>query len=223
MKILVLSANIGDLWYAKHTEPIVTEWCSRNKYDFITETRIPHELEDRHITWCKIIFLLKHIKLQKYEWILWLDADAVPMDMDYDIHDIIAQFPDSELIIGGNICNKNSTIRVELNSGIMLVKISDWTQKFFELIMSNVYYDIYKTQYWHEQSAIERAIDDFKSMNTKSKVKILLNPTLSYNYSNYLGDALPSFNYKDITTPFFHNYGKKKDKLCEISKYIRNL
>ena len=68
---------------------------------------------------------------------MWLDADAVPMDMDYDIHDIIAQFPDSELIIGGNICNKNSTIRVELNSGIMLVKISDWTQKFFELIIGD--------------------------------------------------------------------------------------
>lgn len=224
MKILVLTANIGSLSYSEYTLPLIKKWCERKGYDLSVETRKPViELDNRHITWSKIIFILKTIRRKEYDAIFWIDLDAVPLDMNYDLIELLENNLSSEIIISGDLILKNNNMRFDINSGLMLIRCSGWTEKFFDLIMNNVYYAKYKTEYWHEQTAIELAINDFKNIDAKSKVKILKNPTLTDYYNNVCGDALSDFDYTKLKAPFFHNYGKKKDKLCEISKYIRNL
>lgn len=60
------------------------------------------------------------------DYIMWMDADAVPLDPFYQIEDIIREYPEAHLLISADASSV-------ANTGIFIMKNSEWSVAFLEL------------------------------------------------------------------------------------------
>lgn len=169
------------------TESINRQYCKKQSYDFICEHQIIDK--NRHPAWSKIILIQRII--DKYDWILWIDADAVFHNFDIPVKNFIDN--NFDLIIGEDF--KNHKIGRKINSGVLLFKKSLWSKNFLQ--------EIYKypaNYYFNEQGAICDLINKNDNIN---HIKILEFGTINFITAN--GNWT-----KD--TFIVHFAGKKREK-----------
>lgn len=217
--VTVATANIT--WYTKYTLPIQSAWCSKNVYDHIVFNKKLSE-DSKSIHWSKIVATQKLIVENKYSWILWIDADAVPMNIDFKLESILDNEYDA-ILSGHSYRDKNTNKSIfSFNSGVFIFKSTKWSEMFLNYVYTAPIYRHYWNDLFHEQSAIWDSVINFKNLQIDKHIKIMKNPTLTDYYDNLSGNAYPTFKYSDIKAPFFHNYGSKKNLLPEIRKYVKN-
>lgn len=85
-------------------------YCKINKYDYIL---LNGSLSDRFLAWDKILALKKY--LLKYDYLLWIDSDAIFKNLNKKIEDYIL---DDSIVIIGKDPNKD----IYANSGVFLLK-----------------------------------------------------------------------------------------------------
>ena len=124
------------------TWPTMQSWCERHGYEFVTETKID---EARPASWSKIPLLQKH--LDRFDWMLWIDADAIVFDQETRLERYLDEHAD--LIIAADDI---STI----NCGVMAMRSCDGIKQLLADIWSAP--ESEWRHCWWEQQALRKII-----------------------------------------------------------------
>lgn len=109
------------------------EYAKRHGYDFVARSSefAQEEFRGRRLVWGKIGAIQK--VLPHYEWLLWMDMDAIVANLDKDVREIIRlaeelnEREDAEISM---IVARPPKDKM-LNAGVMLIKNTDWSRRFF--------------------------------------------------------------------------------------------
>ncbi|KAF9909401.1 hypothetical protein BX616_011189 [Lobosporangium transversale] len=125
-------------------------YAAKYGFDFVARAAefIQEEFRGRRLVWGKIGAIQK--VLPHYEWLLWMDMDAVIANMEKDVREIIREAEtksqsgqEISLIVAKPVKDKM------LNAGVMLIKNTDWTRRFFNEVQTKVG--------WYRKSSYEQA------------------------------------------------------------------
>lgn len=109
--------------YSRYTISQNGEWCKLHGYDFYVydESCVP----ELPINFSKIRYAIDLIKTKKYDYIMYIDADAIVHNMGYDVRNLAAKYlrgPKSlmfgEDCYSKSVCSKPGRI----NSGVFIAK-----------------------------------------------------------------------------------------------------
>lgn len=108
-------------------------YAKRHGYDFVARSSefAQEEFRGRRLVWGKISAIQK--VLPHYEWLLWMDMDAIVANVDKDVREIIrlaeesSEREDAEISM---IVARPPKDKM-LNAGVMLIKNTDWSRSFF--------------------------------------------------------------------------------------------
>jgi hypothetical protein len=97
MKIAVLTLAIGDAYkekvhYAHLSKKI---YCEKHSYDLIDDESVWDT--ERPISWSKICLLKKYLPL--YDYVVWMDADAMITNMDHKLEDKIGWMEGKDIMV----------------------------------------------------------------------------------------------------------------------------
>lgn len=125
---------VNDIWsFAAYQIALVGAYAEHNEYAFRVFTDediavIPRELDPR---WYKIRLLRAALEpmtgwAKDSEFLVWVDADAIVLDLGMRIEVIAAQYPLSQLIASADV--RQGLI----NSGFLILRNSAWTRNFLD-------------------------------------------------------------------------------------------
>ncbi|KAJ5070998.1 alpha-16-mannosyltransferase mnn11-related [Anaeramoeba ignava] len=122
LKIAVVSA-MHDLSFGEIAQDNFKKYCDLHGYSLHVHTK--RTAEGRSLPWEKLTAIKEAMIEGNYDYIFWMDADSLFMNMSKRLEDFIVNnnFPD--LLFSGdlNFC---------LNSGHMIIKNNWWSFTFFE-------------------------------------------------------------------------------------------
>lgn len=151
-KLLICQFYTPNLEYAVMTEEINRSYCQKFDIDYFVEKDkqlIDEVRYDRSYCWFKIQMITKILKQKEYEYVMFVDADAIFVRNDFDIKELIDKYKESDLIISEDF---GPDI---VNTGVMIFKNTDWSIEFLEKIWeagNRFSRGKYKTELWHEQT-----------------------------------------------------------------------
>ena len=92
-------------------------YATKHGYSFIAydDTMVPFDI----VTWNKVFVIQKH--LDNFEWVMWIDSDAIFTNMNITINEIIKSC-DKDMIIADDIGGW------KMNTGVMFWKNTDWSK-----------------------------------------------------------------------------------------------
>tara|TARA_B100000700_G_scaffold140250_1_gene156301 strand:- start:5475 stop:6281 length:807 start_codon:yes stop_codon:yes gene_type:complete len=138
--------------------------------------------------WNKIRILIEEMKKKKYEYLMWIDADAFFNNYNIDISNEIEE--DKEIYMVKHYCEvhkgsiyENTKLTIlRINTGVLLMKISDHNLNFLQKVWNKKEYINHQ---WWEQAAImdimgfkselNGNLNDNKGNSYLEKVKFLSN------------------------------------------------
>ncbi|KAG0207063.1 hypothetical protein BGX28_001606 [Mortierella sp. GBA30] len=135
-------------------------YAAKHDYDFVARGAefAQEDQRGRRLVWGKIGAIQK--VLPHYEWLFWMDMDAIVADLDKDLREIIRQAEEKKntdaeisLIVARPIRDRM------LNAGVMLIKNTAWSRAFFNEVQTKV--DWYRKSSF-EQAAIWEVMHDAK-------------------------------------------------------------
>ncbi len=122
-KIAVVSLTVGKDYkeYTKYARRSNIDYCIKHGYPYIEDESVVDYT--RPFPWSKIPLILKH--LPNYDYIMWIDGDAMIMNDQLTIQSFISRLMgDKDLMLGSDwIC---------MNTGVMFIKNSQFVYDFFE-------------------------------------------------------------------------------------------
>jgi len=189
MKIAVLTMHTHEISdYALQTLGNKFEYCERNKYKLISVGS--SVVTDRPLVWSKIRLIQTYTPI--YDGIVWIDADAVIVDMGMRLE----QFFENDFVITRD---RDSRVRADngsVNAGVFFVKSCSWSESFLRDVYGKVgYSDPCKLRcpgcsYLHD-GCEQRAIDFFCNQEeNKSHVCVWKNDIFNKHSRDYDGDVL---------------------------------
>lgn len=109
--------------YSRYSIDINKQWADRHGYDFVVYDK--KSLPSLPINFSKIQYSLDLIDTKKYDYVMYIDADAIIIRKDYDVRMLIKKYMTGtssimfgEDCFGPNDCSKPGKI----NSGVFIVK-----------------------------------------------------------------------------------------------------
>ena len=111
--------------YSQHSLKNLIQYCLKHNYglkvynEAICDTVYP--------CWCKVALVLKHIHEQDY--LVWIDSDALITNMETKVETLIS---DKDLYL----C-KDIDERQVINSGVMIIKNTDWCKNLFTKVWNS--------------------------------------------------------------------------------------
>lgn len=140
MKVAILSMaiNTNYQFLMRHCAKNKNLYAKRHRYEFEYFLYNDDDLKPRDIYWMKYQFILNN--LDKYDYIVWLDADTYIMNFDNKLE-----------IYLNSYLTRNFSIAItkfdsDFDLGVMFIKNSKWTKEFFEILQKN--YDYSKDSDW---------------------------------------------------------------------------
>lgn len=130
MKIGICFMSIGDEYkqrtkYSRQNKILYSE---KYGYDFIEDESV-YDGGEKGIPWYKLLLILKY--LDKYDYIVWMDADLLIMNNEIKLEDIISKYSEYSIICGS--CSRM------INTGMLFVKNNDFSKQFLVDVFNNVY------------------------------------------------------------------------------------
>ncbi|KAF9384290.1 hypothetical protein CPB97_005807 [Podila verticillata] len=128
-------------------------YATKHGYDFVARGAefSQEEFRRRKLVWGKIGAIQK--VLPHYEWLFWMDMDAIVADLDKDLRDIIKfaeenhTHKEQELSLIVAQPKRDSM----LNAGVMLIKNTDWSRRFLSEVQT-------RSTWYHTRSFEQAAI-----------------------------------------------------------------
>jgi hypothetical protein len=166
MKICILTSytdhirwdNYGKCDYGDFSSLNHHEYSNKNGYSYVKEIVKNEDYINWHPTWIKIDVLKKYLPL--YDYIVWIDADAVFVNQDITIENLIdgnvdLVIPKLELDrVSGNMWTHTTT-------GFMIWKNSEWSQNILNLLWDEP--KQFRFEFFHEQSRLDEILyENFK-------------------------------------------------------------
>jgi len=178
IKIGVCFMSIGDKYknitYWSRQNKI--SYCNKHDYDFIEDESVYNP--NKPIPWTKIPLILKYIN--NYDYIAWIDADILIMNLNTKIEHFINKYP-TDIICG-------SDWRMT-NTGVMIIKSTDFSKKFIKAIETNVYdpNEDKKERYlnWEQGSFINLCDKNFMNCMSENHICITVPTEMNSYWYNY--------------------------------------
>lgn len=112
MKICVCSLSIGE-FYKKSTvlgTLSKKKYCDLYGYDFVDDETYPETYdENKHPAWSKLNIIKKCLSLNKYDIVVWMDADTLIMNAEIKLESFIDRYLGDKLFLlsrdNGNFIN----------------------------------------------------------------------------------------------------------------------
>jgi hypothetical protein len=92
-------------------------YCKKHNYTFVNYNE---RLSKRHCPWDKIQCLIKTISW--FDYVVWIDADAVFNNQTIRFEDIINEHPEKDLLICKDPCYNEERPHCMVNTGVMIFK-----------------------------------------------------------------------------------------------------
>lgn len=162
--VLIITAYSDDYAIGSLCETINRIYAERHGYKFESEV-IPYRqmLEliapRAHCAWYKALLILRYLEKRRellasgITYLLWIDADAIFIDHTISLGHFIDMGRGSDLIISEDI-HKGCLI----NSGVMLVRLTDWSHALWHEVWTSERSKRYHDVYFYDQSALMRAL-----------------------------------------------------------------
>ena len=99
------------------------KYCNRHGYAYLEETFGFHKNSPCHRVWNKIHAILKY--LGDCRLLLWVDTDAVFVDMDKTLESFMAMYPGKDFLVSWPKVDKT------LNAGVLLLRNTPTIHEFF--------------------------------------------------------------------------------------------
>ena len=136
------------------TSPVNKRYAEYYKADYILHKQA--HSHNRHPSWNKIYSSLDLMRSGKYDYIFFLDGDAVVIDITRNIFDLGKSDPDILL----HLCSDGVRGRLfDTNLGVFLVKCDELMIEFFDKILYRPALSGYYTERCWEQSVIQYELD----------------------------------------------------------------
>lgn len=163
MKVLIITAftdhirwdNYGKCDYGDFAALNHLNYSNKHGYSYIKEIVLNEDYSDWHPTWIKIDVLRKHIS--NYDYVVWIDADAVFVDDNIKIEDLISE--DVDLILPKLEFDKVSgKMWTHTSTGFMIWKNSEWSKNILSLLWEQP--NEFRFKFFHEQTRLDQVIYD---------------------------------------------------------------
>jgi len=228
MKICILTSytdyirwdNYGKCDYGNFASLNHHEYSNKHGYSYVKEIVKNEDYINWHPTWIKIDVLKKYLPL--YDYIVWIDADAVFVNQDITIENLIdgnvdLVIPKLELDrVSGNMWTHTTT-------GFMIWKNSEWSKNVLNLLWDEP--KQFRFEFFHEQSRLDEILyENFKFVggenilnknNEDIEIPIILGniKILPYSYHRYWEDGEIKYVY--------HAGGNTGTKLERIKRILK--
>jgi hypothetical protein len=129
------------------------EYSNKHDYSYLKQIVKNSDYPDWHPTWIKIDIILKTLPL--FDYIVWIDADAVFVNLDIKIEDFIDDgidlvLPKLEMDrTTGNVWTNTTT-------GFMVWKNSEWSLNTLRNLWENP--GSYRFEFFHEQTRLDETL-----------------------------------------------------------------
>jgi len=107
---------------AKVTATRMRQYAQRHGYRFVEHRALLDPA--RHPSWNKILAVSRLLDHSRAKWVMWVDADAVIMNLEQRLEDLLVEGRD--LIFGSDFNG--------LNCAVFLVRNCAWTRRFFATV-----------------------------------------------------------------------------------------
>jgi len=158
---------------ARITAKRLREYAARHGYPVLHYEKLLDSL--RHPSWNKVLAIRSALLSRQSEWVMWLDADAIVVNLE---------FPATRLIDAGVnfICASDHN---GLNAGVMLIRHCDWSFQFLETcyFLGEVPLDPDGYNTLFEQSTFKHLIRNFPEI--ERHVKILPQAAMNSSLKTY--------------------------------------
>jgi galactosyl transferase GMA12/MNN10 family len=124
--------------------PHFEHYARRHNYDF---RAIENEVAPRHGAWIKIAAIRETLN-EPFDFILWVDTDALIVRKDIDVRSAIRPNIDLHLVWHDLIPAIHGD-PAHYNAGVMLIRVSDWSRAFFDRVWEDPL-----DHKWFDQSVI---------------------------------------------------------------------
>jgi len=147
--------NYGKCDYGDFASLNHHEYANKHGYSYIKKIVNNDDYQDWHPTWIKIDVLKTYLPL--FEYLVWIDADAVFYNQDLKIEDLIDDnvdlvIPKLEVDrVSGNVWTHTTT-------GFMIWKNSEWSFNILNLLWNEP--NQFRFEFFHEQTRLDELIYD---------------------------------------------------------------
>lgn len=133
-KIAVVSVCTGEAnQYCQLTKTNHLSYTTRHGYDYVGIFAEEGSNEYQSSKWLKFDAMLDAVK--KYDVALWIDADAVFMNQDQTLENLMeVHMKDKDLLIQRDMSWDQGKVAFMLNTGVFAVKRSEWSIGFLQAI-----------------------------------------------------------------------------------------
>jgi hypothetical protein len=147
--------NYGKCDYGDFASLNHHEYANKHGYSYIKKIVNNDDYQNWHPTWIKIDVIKTY--LQIFDYVVWIDADAVFYNQDIKIEDLIEG--DVDLVIpklemdrvSGNVWTNTTT-------GFMIWKKSEWSFNILNKLWNEP--NQYRFEFFHEQSRLDDLIHE---------------------------------------------------------------
>ena len=151
--------------YVKYTDRRKKQYCEKWGIDYLRTS--DNLLPSLHAVWSKIPIVIDELK--RYDWVVWMDADATTVGMDFDLNAYLLTIDDKVVI---------QKDKLNWNAGVFAVSNGKRTLEWLDHIYGMRTNPRYNSG-WREQQAM---IDSFKS----GWSDVVMIPPKSIGWNNYL-------------------------------------
>jgi len=155
--ILIITAYSIDYTIGNLCEKVIRKYADYHQYHFISHILPYMDMLSKihpklHCTWYKILMINEYLNdnNNKYDYILWIDADAIIIDFNIKIEYFIKRSLGRDILIAEDM---NPCCLI--NAGVILIKNTDWSKECFKQVWNLDRYDNVK---FYEQSALVKVL-----------------------------------------------------------------
>lgn len=147
--------DYGKCDYGQLSSENHSEYSYKHNYTFIKEIVNNDDYPEWHPTWIKIDVLRKYLPL--FDYVVWIDADAVFYNQDISIESFLQD--DIDLVIPKLEFDRvGQQMWTHTTTGFMIWRNSEWSKKTLDYLWENP--QGYKTNFFHEQSRLDEILID---------------------------------------------------------------
>jgi hypothetical protein len=211
--------NYGKCDYGDFSSMNHHEYANKHGYSYVKKIVNDEDYKDWHPTWIKIDVIKTYLPI--FDYVVWIDADAVFFNQEIKIEDLIEDgidlvIPKLEIDkLSGNVWTHTTT-------GFMVWKNTDWSRKILDELWNNP--GGHRFGFFHEQTRLDELIyDNFllsggenilhkKEEDLETSVVLDNIKILPYSYHRYWEDGEIKYVY--------HAGGGTPTKMDRIRKIL---
>ena len=145
--------NYGKCDYGQLSSQNHSEYSFKHNYTFIKEIVENDDYPNWHPTWIKIDVIKKYLPL--FDYVVWIDADAVFLNQDVTIESLLHD--DTDLVIPKlEFDQVGQQMWTHTTTGFMVWKNSEWSRSILDELWNNPNDD--RVNFFHEQSRLDELL-----------------------------------------------------------------